>query len=347
MLVILVLATLAGAFAFSMKVETTLARNADYEAEMEWLGRSGLDYAKWVLAQQANCPNERFEALNQAWAGGPGGACSSNGPLAGIERQIQIGNGTISWQITDLERKFNINMADQPVLQQAMTIMGVDASLTPIISDAVLDWIDRDEDNHLSGAESDFYLSLNPPYVCKNGPMDDISEMLLLKGVFDFPEIYWGSASTNHLKSAYQARTSNRPFENPVEPSYPIGFVDIFTTLSSGKLNINTASLTALQMIPGIDESIAAGIIQKRSGLDGVDGSDDDDPFRSVGELNPNNVPGMVGSAREYAKYCQVRSLTFDVQINVELNGLRRVYKAVIRQGARAGDFVILRFHWQ
>jgi len=68
MVVILVLAALAGGFAYSMKVETTLARNASYDHDLEWLGRSGVELARYVLAQQL----EPCDALNQKWAGGPG-----------------------------------------------------------------------------------------------------------------------------------------------------------------------------------------------------------------------------------------------------------------------------------
>ena len=50
MISILVLTVLAGGFAYSMKVETKLARNANSEADLEWLGRSGVEYARWVLA---------------------------------------------------------------------------------------------------------------------------------------------------------------------------------------------------------------------------------------------------------------------------------------------------------
>src|SRR2546421_11778589 len=49
---IFVLAILAGGFATAMRVETKLARNANSESELEWLGRSGVEYARWILAQQ-------------------------------------------------------------------------------------------------------------------------------------------------------------------------------------------------------------------------------------------------------------------------------------------------------
>ena len=55
-------------------------------------------------------------------------------------------------------------------------------------------------------------------------------------------------------------------------------------------ININTASAQVLQLIPGIDPSLAQGIISTRAGLDGMDGTEDDMPFRTPGELI--NVPG-------------------------------------------------------
>lgn len=349
MIVILVLATLAGAFAYSMKVEVTLARNANYESQLEWLGRSGVELARYVIAEQAKVPNEgNYEALNQIWAGGPGGQGTTNSSLAGISLENnQLGAGTFSVKITDLERKFNINMANQDVFQQAMgVLMGMDASLFPTISDSILDWIDKDEDSHLSGAESDYYMGLDPPYMAKNGPMDDISELLLIKGIFDHPEIYWGSASTNHPVSAFQNRNPNRPFEDQRTPSYPVGLVDIFTTLSNGKININTASATTLQMIPGADENFAMGVIQLRSGPDQIDGTEDDTPLPNVQQLS--YVPGINSTmARQMGRYCGVRSSTFEVQVDVQLGTMTRQYFAVIRRGARQGDFAILKFYWK
>src|ERR1043166_6875686 len=78
MISILVLGLLAGRFAYSMKVETTLARNANSETELEWLGRSGVEYARWILVQQAMCSAEPYDASTQIWAGGSSGPCSTN-----------------------------------------------------------------------------------------------------------------------------------------------------------------------------------------------------------------------------------------------------------------------------
>ena len=150
MMVIVVFSVLAAGLAFSMKVEMQLARNVESESEMEWLGRSGVELARYVLAQQMNCPNEPYDALDQKWAGGPGGRCSTNGPLEDVSLEnVQLGRGKFSVKITDLERKVNINTADQSTLQQALRVMGADANDIPSIADSILDWIDRDESGHL------------------------------------------------------------------------------------------------------------------------------------------------------------------------------------------------------
>src|SRR5262249_11855959 len=92
MIAIFVLAVLIGAFAYSMKVETKLAMNSNREAEVIWLGRSGVELARWVVAQQALVPGEPYESLNQKWAGGPGSEALTNSPLADISLEnYQIG----------------------------------------------------------------------------------------------------------------------------------------------------------------------------------------------------------------------------------------------------------------
>ena len=57
LIVIVVLGILAGGFAYSMKVETTLARHASFSSELDWLGRAGVEVAKWVLSQSSMGPN--------------------------------------------------------------------------------------------------------------------------------------------------------------------------------------------------------------------------------------------------------------------------------------------------
>jgi len=158
MMVIVVFSVLAAGLAISMKVEMQLARNVDSESEMEWLGRSGVELARYVLAlelaEQMKCPNEQYDALNQKWAGGPGGSCSTNGPLADISLDhVQLGRGKFSVKITDLERKVNINFANREIIQQALDSMSVEMFTASTILDSIEDWRDPNTSPHVNGAD--------------------------------------------------------------------------------------------------------------------------------------------------------------------------------------------------
>src|SRR5687767_6949168 len=161
LIVIVALGILAGGFAYTMKVETKLARNASFDVEFEWLARSGIELAKYVLGQGSIGPQGQVDSLSQKWAGGVG---STNDPLGDLPLDnYQLGNATISVKVEDNDRKFNINVADEIILRQAMILIGVDASASSTIIDSILDWRDPDNDPHNSGAETDTYETFMPP----------------------------------------------------------------------------------------------------------------------------------------------------------------------------------------
>lgn len=51
------------------------------------------------------------------------------------------------------------------------------------VADAILDWIDEDDETRPFGAESDYYTSLATPYAASNGPLHSVEELLLVRGV--------------------------------------------------------------------------------------------------------------------------------------------------------------------
>jgi type II secretory pathway component PulK len=344
MIAILVLSVMAAGFAYSMKVETRLAQNAENEEQLLWLGRSGVELARYVLSEQTRIPGEPYDALNQIWAGGPGSIDESNSPLAGISLDnYQIGDGTVSLKIVDLERRVNINTANAMTLQQALNLMGVDVDDMAIITDSILDWIDTDDNPRLSGAESDYYQRLNPPYYAKNAPIDDLSELLLVRGILDHSEIYWGGSAANRPPAAFQHKLGFG--HSPGQAAdYPFGLVDIFTPLSIGKINVNTADVNVLQTIPGVDEAIAQNIIKLRAGPDGVEGTEDDTPFAKVTQLvtvglNPQIVSQLNG-------ICVVRSQTFEVHVTARIGDSKREYVAILFRNSGT-DIQILSFYWK
>ena len=131
--------------------------------------------------------------------------------------------------------------------------------------------------------------------------------------------------------------------------AYAAGLVDLFTPISSGKININTASATTLQLIPGIDANMAQTIIQLRSGPDGADGTEDDTPFGGQGGSVADAITTATGSrqaAGQLARFFDVRSQTFEVEVDAEINGYKRQFIAILAR-ASAQDIQVLTFHWK
>src|SRR4051812_36275386 len=261
MIVIIILATLAGGFAYSMKVETKLARNSLFESDMEILGRAGVEMARYALTMQARDPTQQgYIALNQKWAGGPAGTNEVHQDVQ-LEH-YELEQGEFSVHIEDMERKFNlaaIREGNSLILERALELIGVDATEVTTIVDSYLDWTDADENPRLHGAESKFYLYFNPqtPYFAKNGPMDDISELLLVQGMA--PEIYWGTGRTGVIPGGDRAASKTTVMVEGSDVKLSVGLYDLFTTIGGAGqgVNINTASAEVLQLIPGMTPSLA------------------------------------------------------------------------------------------
>jgi general secretion pathway protein K len=334
MIAIAVLSIMAAAFAFSMKVETKLAQNASSETELTWMGLSGVEFARWVLVQQTTIPDERgFDALNQFWASGDTSSVS-NSPFEGMSLSgFPLGNGHFSVKIVDLERRMNINSADLRFLQNAFNVVGVDAGESSQITSAIMDWIDADDNRGPNGAEDDDYMALDPPYHCKNKPIDDLAELLLIRGVTQ--DMFWGGVATNHPPSKFQTRLGARQGYAD-QTVFPVGLRDIFTPFSNGKININTASPEVLQMIPLMDENTAAEIIRLRS----------ETPFRNISQLASAGMNPQL--FQQISQYLSVQSSTFEVQVDAEVAGYHRHFTAIVGRNPRnPRDVPVLTFSWK
>ncbi len=93
------------------------------------------------------------------------------------------------------------------------------------IIDSLIDWLDSEDGDGEEeyGAEDNYYHSLNPPYSCKNGPIESIEELLLVKGITE--ELLYG--------------TEDIPALAPLLT--PLG--------DNGTININTADVLLLQAL--------------------------------------------------------------------------------------------------
>ena len=340
------LAILAGAFAYTMKVETRLAMNSDYETQFQWAGRSGIEYCRWILAEGLREPGtgQRYDALDQAWAGG---SAETNDTLLQIaqtyHQPLSLGPGVVikDKQIVDLDRKVNVNSAtgNPQLLQKALLRAGAEVTEIPDLISCIQDWIDPDDDPRVNGAESDYYRSLDPPYYAKNGSMDEVSELLLVKGMT--PELYWGMQSTNHPSPIFQRQVVTANGIRPASSQGTVALRDLLTTTSSGVINILTASPSQLQVLPQVDETLAGQIVQLRGEHDAAAG---------LAYANPAELLSYTSLGKDFAQqiapYCTFRSTTFEITVLVQVGLAERTYFAVVRRNS-PNDIPILSMRWE
>lgn len=153
----------------------------------------------------------------------------------GLDR-VPLGAGSYSLRFEDLAGRVNVNRTDPLVLTNLIRLTAVDDVRSRELADAVLDWVDADDQHRPQGAERDWYERhrLLPP---RNGPVTQLEELLLVKGMTR--DILFGGARTK-------------------------GLAPFLTTEGPGKINVNSAPAEVLLAIPGLDQGTVSRILATR-----------------------------------------------------------------------------------
>jgi general secretion pathway protein K len=262
--VLVLLMALATEFAFSMKMEVNTTRNFKEDIESYYLAKAGISLAMSEVLSPARFHSIHSE---HGWIYGEPLASEINSdprnpqtngaqikefeiqkfqiddqstPKEGEETEdikeyeivarqnVPFGNGAISYSITDENSKISINTASRGVLIKALEFSGVEVGEErDIIADSILDWIDKDSNHRINGAESDYYQNQDPPYNSKNGTIESLEELLKVRGMTK--EIFFGSSGDETKKHT--------------------GLDKIFTVYDATPVNPNTASPEVLSIL--------------------------------------------------------------------------------------------------
>jgi general secretion pathway protein K len=150
---------------------------------------------------------------------------------------------SVEVRIYDHAGKINLRNLTEDRLQELLEkMMGEEVDYDEI-SDLLAawgDWLDEDDGVRNDGAEEEYYLSLDPPYLPRQGQFESVDELLLIRG-FDkyFGDVNLGAAFTLYSES------------------------DL--------VNLNTATREALALLPGLDEAAIDSIIAYRQEQDFTD----------------------------------------------------------------------------
>ena len=275
----------------AMRVEANLAGNFRDLTQASYIAQSGVEIARALIQQD----EPSYDALDEKWA--------QFEVLAIFSSQL-FNEGHFTGQIMDEGSKFNPNglidaygIVDQKKknqLERLLTILGHD----PQKIDAILDWLDPDEQKRPFGAEREYYLSLKRPYPPKNGPLDSLGEILLIKEMDE--ATFYGTEEKE-------------------------GLGKYLTIYSEGKININTASIPILMSLsPRIDQSSAKAVLDYRAGK----------PFRQTEDLR--SVPGWGQIYAEISSEITVRSNFFSIGVfGYYRDALAAVQTVVKREGRK------------
>ncbi|MBF0550681.1 MAG: type II secretion system minor pseudopilin GspK [Deltaproteobacteria bacterium] len=252
LLVVAILTTAILDFTIGTRVNLTLAGHSAGYSQAMAAAQSGVNFALVALQEET----AKYTSLDQHWA--------KFSQYAGISEKL-FTQGRFTGNISDLSARININLLARPTpdkntleqLERLFDVLGLDRQLI----DAILDYITPGDNPRPYGAKNSYYRSLDPPYSCKNGQLDDLNELLLVKGMTR--EIYYGRKEKDGQK---------------IVP----GLSEFLTVQSGDRINVNTAPaevLAALFKPPDI--SLARTIIAHRN----------ETPFKSTQDFL--NVPGV------------------------------------------------------
>ena len=169
--------------------------------------------------------------------------------------------GGVLYGVSDEESRLNVNNASADELVKL-------EGLTPDIAAAIIDW--RDEDNTVTpgGAEAEYYLSLQPPYQTRNGPVPTIRELLMVRGITT--DLLFGR--DRHQNGMLDV--SGEASDQTVNDIRDLGWAGLFTVDSlvnnvnaagMDRVNIQSADEAALTGVKGISSDIAKAIVSYRA----------------------------------------------------------------------------------
>lgn len=193
----LVLTLMAVSFMVAITVQLSTSVNWQMQGagnlrdsiQLDAINRSGLNLIRAALA--VDFEENKHDSFNDSW-----------NQLGKENAPALFGPGKLNISVTDLSGLLQVNalvplekdkkkflelQKKQIDLWKRFLTSGKfaveDESEAEEIIDALIDWIDEDEEELDHGAESGYYLSLSPSYEPRNAPLTYPEELLLIRGM--------------------------------------------------------------------------------------------------------------------------------------------------------------------
>ncbi len=294
---------------------------------MQQMAKSGINLGIEVILKDAkDSTPESVDSIHEDWA--------KEDVLSLYAKELVFERGEIKITITDEMGKIKVNSLikefpggtvdeDQKKIWENIFDFSISADKSEDLSSAdsiiscLIDWLDQNDLNRSSGAESDYYESLTPPYKAVNGPFKTIEELNLVKGM---------NENILNIGSLVDSLTGQEQEEDKKEneSSYDISdYISIAGNIEneskklsfSGKININTAELPVVVALLPKENSKVDRYYYAKSIIDFRDEVDETGAQKN--SLNGTwylNCPGCFGSGIEKSNIVTTVSNIFKIE---------------------------------
>lgn len=251
---IMALTLAAWSFTLLMVSEDMVTALSGRQIQARYLVESGVDYTRMILASS----EADIQELGGVWQN-PGLFQSQPVSVNPLNTE-EIGYFSIvapslnaagnfdgfRFGLVDESSKLNLNTlvhAERWVPDGGRQLLMALPLMTTEIADAIMDYLDEDDDPRDYGVEYAWYASQQPPYQCKNGPLDTIEELLQVKGIT--PHHLFGLDTNRNgildLDEKYAKDAPNLP------PEMLLGWAN-YMTLFSKESNRNPSGLERINI---------------------------------------------------------------------------------------------------
>jgi general secretion pathway protein K len=252
--VLIILSLIVGSFAFEIQMEAMLVSYKRKKFRAEMMALSGVEYARAILGQMTNAKELEIEDMGEDLDGFMQAALHVKRGLSSTS-EIELGDSSFSVTLESAEAGRNVNLLSRAEWLEILEMANMPSTEWDAMIDCLEDWIDEGDLHKLNGAESDDPFYQERGYPVKNGPLDSIEELLLIKGWGE--DILYGTDENEEGDAIF-------------------GIAGILTVWGDGKVNLNTASTDVLLSYAEYEDWELAGVQEARYGEDGEEGTLDD-----------------------------------------------------------------------
>jgi general secretion pathway protein K len=308
---------------YLMRVDIHASANFRDGVRAYYLAKSGVNVAKELFGRNI----QELEELKDAF-------------LTGAPQTLPIGEDSASVRVIDETGKINVNALvvqaiapqasagaqtpqrpgrTQPreaqtvspwiqVTQALFQRLGID----PTLVGAVIDWIDVDDiPTGSGGAESSYYRGLEKPFISRNGAMETIAELRLIKGFTDEVLLKLGARRVGGI----------------VDPATNLYFTALPLPQGGGwQVNLNTAPPPILNSLTQEVGQYADRIVQRRT-------------QSRIEKINDLQQLGISGEAlQDFQRLGTLTSVYYAIEARGTVGDMVKQITALIRTGGDQGS---------